>query len=117
MQTFNPLNRLEVYRVALEGIVEASRVAKALPRGCSDIADQMVRAACSTHRNVAEGAGRVSSGDKRHHYAIALGSALEVVACLDEVDALDLGPSTVAARSLALRAAAMLYRPSGRCSR
>jgi four helix bundle protein len=37
--------------------------------------------------NISEGAGRMSRKDKRRHYAIARGSAMEVAAALDLVAA------------------------------
>lgn len=46
-------------------------------------ADQLVRAAESVVRNIAEGAGRRSEGDSAKHYKIARGEAMECAASLD----------------------------------
>src|SRR5687767_14420230 len=45
--------------------------------------DQLVRAAESTVRNIAEGAGRWSQADCAKHYKIARGEAMESAASLD----------------------------------
>ena len=46
-------------------------------------ADQLVRAAESVVRNIAEGAGRWSDADSSKHYKIARGEAMECAASLD----------------------------------
>jgi four helix bundle protein len=46
-------------------------------------ADQLVRAAESVLRNIAEGAGRWSEADSAKHYKIARGEAMECAASLD----------------------------------
>jgi len=73
--------RLDAYRVALE--LHRALVPIARGRELYSLRDQMLRAAESVVLNIAEGAGRVSPADKRRHYAIAAGSAMEVGACLD----------------------------------
>jgi four helix bundle protein len=45
--------------------------------------NQFARCSSSIALNVAEGSGRVSLGDKRHFYSIALGSLRESQAVLD----------------------------------
>jgi four helix bundle protein len=54
-----------------------------LPKGHSSGADQLVRAAESVVRNIAEGAGRWSEADSAKHYKIARGEAMECAASLD----------------------------------
>ena len=54
-----------------------------MPKGQGDRADQLVRAAESVVRNIAEGAGRWSEADSSKHYKIARGEAMECAACLD----------------------------------
>jgi four helix bundle protein len=54
-----------------------------LPRGHFDRSDQLVRAAESVVRNIAEGAGRWSEADSARHYKIARGEAMEAAASLD----------------------------------
>jgi four helix bundle protein len=74
-------DRLEVYRVAREFDVFASRV---LPRrGCASLRDQLERASSSIVLNIAEGCGRFARAEKAHFYLIARGSAMECVGALD----------------------------------
>src|SRR5262245_1294828 len=74
-------DRLEVYRVAREFDVFASRV---LPRrGCASLRDQFARASSSIVLNIAEGCGRYARPEKAHFYLIARGSAMECAAILD----------------------------------
>jgi four helix bundle protein len=61
----------------------AGRVAEDVPRGHSERVDQLVRAAESVLRNIAEGAGRWSDADSAKHYKIARGEAMEYAASLD----------------------------------
>jgi four helix bundle protein len=75
--------RLDVYRCAIEFLAVTTRIRESLPRGNADIADQLRRASLSVPLNVAEGAGKTSTLEKRKHYAIARGSALECGAILD----------------------------------
>jgi four helix bundle protein len=75
--------RLDVYQRALEFLVLATEVTESLPRGHAERADQLVRAAESVVRNIAEGAGRWSEANSAKHYKIARGEAMECAASLD----------------------------------
>jgi four helix bundle protein len=75
--------KLDVYHLALDFLVQANAVIEALPRGRGHLADQFTRASTSIVLNVAEGAGRLSKPDKRRYYLTARGSALESAALLD----------------------------------
>jgi four helix bundle protein len=75
--------RLHVYQRAIEFLALASEVVEALPRGHSERADQLIRAAEAVPRNIAEGAGRWSRADMSKHYKIARGEAMECAASLD----------------------------------
>jgi four helix bundle protein len=75
--------RLDVYQRAIEFLALAYYLVDALPRGHADRADQLTRAAESVIRNIAEGAGRWSSGDSAGRYKIARGEAMECAASLD----------------------------------
>ena len=75
--------RLDVYRRAIEFLVLTTEIVEALPRGHADRADQLVRAAESVVRNIAEGAGRWSEADCSKHYKIARGEAMECASSLD----------------------------------
>ena len=77
--------RLDVYRVALAFAGWERRLR--VPRGNSDLADQLRRAATSIVLNVAEGAGEFSQADKRRFYRMARRSAAECAAALDILEA------------------------------
>jgi four helix bundle protein len=74
---------LDVYGVALDFLLFANEVIEGLPRGRRHLADQLTRASISIVLNLAEGAGKFSSADKRRFYLTARGSATESAALLD----------------------------------
>ena len=73
---------LRIYNVALEMIAGVAGIAEAIEKRDSDLARQMRRAAASVALNIAEGMGN-TAGHKRQRYQSALGSAREVMACVD----------------------------------
>ena len=75
--------KLAAYQYAIQFLALALEVVQALPRGHADDADQLRRSAKSVARNIAEGAGRLTSPDKAKHYAIARGEAVESACSLD----------------------------------
>jgi four helix bundle protein len=75
--------QLDVYQCSTEFLAIAARIISELPVGHSALADQLKRAALSIPVNVPEGVGRTSVADRRRHYAIARGSAMECAAILD----------------------------------
>ena len=75
--------RLDVYQRAIGFLALVVDIVDALPMGQSERADQLVRAAESVVRNIAEGAGRWSAADSAKHYKIARGEAMECAASLD----------------------------------
>jgi four helix bundle protein len=75
--------RLDVYQRAIEFVALAIEVVEVLPRGHAERGDQLIRAAESVVRNIAEGAGRWSDGDASKHYRIARGEAMESASSLD----------------------------------
>ncbi|MFQ5601602.1 MAG: four helix bundle protein [Candidatus Krumholzibacteriia bacterium] len=75
--------RLDVYQVALDFFDLADEIVQDLPRGRGPLRDQLARASLSIVNNIAEGAGKFSSGDKRRYYLSALGSCTESAAMLD----------------------------------
>jgi four helix bundle protein len=105
--------RLDVYRAALEFLPLA--IALVPRQGERAVLDQLERAAQSIVLNIAEGAGRHASGDKRRAYEIAKGSALECAAILDVLRVRGIGtPERHAeARALIVRIAKMLSRLCG----
>src|SRR5688500_18676672 len=74
--------KLDVYRVALEAHAQATTI---LAGDHRIVRDQLERASLSVILNTAEGAGRRSRKDKRRHYAIARGSAMECSAAVDVI--------------------------------
>jgi four helix bundle protein len=75
--------RLDVYQRAIEFLAVVYEIVENVPRGHAERCDQLVRAAESTVRNIAEGAGRWSDADSSKHYKIARGEAMESAASLD----------------------------------
>jgi four helix bundle protein len=79
--------KLDVYQVALE----YHALAKVLTaRADAVLRDQLRRASLSSVLNIAEGAGQRSRPQKRNHYGIARGSAMECAAIVDALRAGDL---------------------------
>ena len=75
--------RLDVYQRANEFLALVYDLVRELRRGNADRADQLIRAAESVVRNIAEGAGRWSQADSANRYKIARGEAMECAASLD----------------------------------
>jgi len=102
------LDRLDVYRVALEFLALASRTRPRSPA----LRDQLGRAAPSIVLNLAEGVGRSTAADQARCFAIARGSALECVAIWDILCAQGVLPGDAHSegRRLLARVVAMLTR-------
>ena len=75
--------KLRVYQRSIEFLALAMEVISNLPKGHAELADQLVRAAQSQPRNIAEGAGRRTTVDQARFYTHARGSAMEAAAALD----------------------------------
>src|SRR5678809_1538377 len=75
--------KLRVYQRSIEFLALTIDVLATLPRGHADLADQLLRAAQSQPRNIAEGAGRRTTVDQARFYTHARGSAMEAAAALD----------------------------------
>jgi four helix bundle protein len=73
---------LRIYEVALRVVAELRPVLVCIERKDRDLARQMRRAVSSVVLNIAEGSGS-SGGTRRERYRSALGSAREVVACIE----------------------------------
>ena len=104
--------RLDVYRCSIRFLACSSQLLGALPRGNGALADPLRRASLSIPLNIAEGVGKTSEPDKRRHFAIARGSALECAAVLDACQVLGLGEVARIEEGKALlrRIASMLTR-------
>ena len=73
---------LRVYDVALRVLEEMRPAVRVIEARDRDLGRQLRRAASSVVLNIAEGSG-CSGGTRRERYRSALGSAREVVACLE----------------------------------
>jgi four helix bundle protein len=101
--------KLDCYRVALEAHAQASAL---VPEHRRVLRDQLERASLSVVLNISEGAGRRSRKDKRRHYAIARGSAMESAAVIDVIARRNLTDATACAtvRALYVRVIQMLTK-------
>ena len=75
--------RLNVYQRAIEFLSVSLEILERMPRGHAARGDQLIRAAESVVRNIAEGAGRWSRADGAKHSKIARGEAMECASSLD----------------------------------
>ena len=82
--------KLEVYQKSIQFLTLSAKAIAAMPRGHSELSDQLKRAALSVPLNIAEASGRTGSLDNAKHFAIARGSALECGAILDALHALQI---------------------------
>ena len=94
---------LEIYPVVLELVRKLAPLLPTLRARSSALADQFERALISVPLNVAEGAGRVTPRERARHYAIARGSAVECLACLDLLELEANPPRTDEGRTTLLR--------------
>ena len=73
---------LRIYTVSLDVAHQAVRFIKTISTNDKNLADQLRRAVTSVPLNLAEGSGS-RGGNRRQRYLTALGSAREVVACIE----------------------------------
>ena len=78
---------LRIYSVVLEMVGESAGIAARIELRDVDLARQMRRAAASVALNTSEGSAN-TGGHKRQRYQTALGSAREVMACIDVAQAM-----------------------------
>ncbi len=76
---------LDVYRLALDFVELCAQLAKRIPRGQGQMADQLRRASSSSADNTGEGAGEFAPKEKARFYRIALRSATESSTIIDIV--------------------------------
>lgn len=107
--TATDAEELDVYRVALAAHAQATTILAGEHR---ILRDQLERASLSIILNVSEGAGRRSRKDKRRHYAIARGSAMECAAAANVIGTCRLADAadTAALRALFVRTIQMLTK-------
>ena len=78
-----PFETLGVWRKSIVLCSDLYRVVDSWPANMRfSLADQVKRAASSVPANIAEGAGRYGSADKRRFYVIARGSVFEIASHL-----------------------------------
>ena len=94
--------KLRVYQRSIEFLALTMEVIGCLPKGHSELADQLLRAAQSQPRNIAEGAGRRTVVDQARFYAHARGSAMEAAAALDTMRVMKLVADTTYVRGMDL---------------
>jgi four helix bundle protein len=94
--------KLRVYQRSIEFLAFIMEVIAELPKGHAELADQLVRAAQSQPRNIAEGAGRRTPIDQARFYAHARGSAMEAATALDTMRVMKLINETCYARGIDL---------------
>ncbi len=94
--------KLRVYQRSIEFLALVMEVLDALPKGHAELADQLLRAAQSQPRNIAEGAGRRTHVDQARFYAHARGSAMEAAAALDTMLVMRLVAEPTHARGIEL---------------
>lgn len=81
--------KLTVYRVSKDFVLECYRLTRLLPvEEKFGMIAQIRRAALSIHLNIAEGASRKSLAERKRFYEIARGSIIEIDAALDIADKL-----------------------------
>ena len=76
--------KLDVYGVSKQFVLECYRLTKSLPMEEKfGMITQIRRAALSVHLNIAEGSSRKSEAERKRYYEIARGSIIEIDAALD----------------------------------
>jgi four helix bundle protein len=94
--------KLRVYQRSIELLALATEVIGTLPKGHSALADQLLRAAQSQPRTIAEGAGRRTAVDQARFYTHARGSAMEAAAALEPMRVMKLVEDATYARGIDL---------------
>jgi four helix bundle protein len=111
-----PHEHLDVYRVALQLVAKAQRVAAHIPRGHRSVAEHLLRSAPNVVLLLAEGANRRGTGEKRQRFVESRGECGEVAAAADVLLVMRLCPAPFAQelKGLAGRVSAMLTGLIGR---
>lgn len=81
--------KLDVYQLSTEIVGETHQIQKEIPRGYGKLREQLRKAALSIPLNIAEASGKTGHADRQQYYATARGSAFEVAAILDSVQAIE----------------------------
>ena len=104
--------KLDVYRCAVRALALSARISATIPKGYSELRDQLKRASLSVSLNIAEGSGRPSAADAARFYGMARGSAMECAAILDACGAIGVADDATRneAMELLVRVVEMLTR-------
>mgnify|MGYP006301985745 FL=1 len=104
--------KLDVYRLSIDYVAWAYRLAKRLKGIDRHARDQLLRASQSIPQNIAEGNGKGTDADRRRFFEIARGSALECSAIQDCLEACDVitTAQNKAGRGMLVRIVSMLTR-------
>ncbi len=104
--------QLDAYRLAIEYVAWAYKLANGLKGADRHIRDQLLRASHSIPLNIAEGNGKGTSADRRRFFEIARGSALECSAIQDCLEACEQLPSekNKDGKAILIRVVSMLTR-------
>jgi four helix bundle protein len=97
-QNMMSYEKMIVYQLAIEFLGIAFQIIEQLPRGYSELADQLKRASLRNPLNIAEGAGKRTKADCRKYFDIARGSAMECGAVLDVCAKLQLAKAELIGR-------------------
>jgi four helix bundle protein len=100
---------LRIYAVAIEMVREVAVVVQAIARVDPDLARQLRRAAASVPLNIAEGS-QSRGRNRAARYQTAMGSAQEVIACVDVAEAMGIASVPSGVRDRADRVIATLRK-------
>ncbi len=92
--------KLRVYQRSIEFLALVVEIIGVVPKGHAELVDQLLRAAQSQPRNIAEGAGRRTKVDQARFYTHARGSAMEAAAALDTLRVMKLVNETTYATGI-----------------
>ena len=104
--------KLDVYQCALQFLALSAEIGGAVPKGNAALVEQLRRASLSIVLNIAEGAGKTTTADRRRFAAIARGSAMECGAVLDACRILQLADEATVSegKDLVVRIVSMLTK-------
>ncbi len=107
--------KLDVYRVSIDYVAWAYRLAKRLKGIDRHARDQLLRASQSIPQNIAEGNGKGTKADRRRFFEIARGSALECAAVHDTLVACEVIDESESSKGkeMLVRIVSMLTRLCG----
>ncbi len=113
-ETHFDVERIDVYRCAVDFVRIAMQVFAELPRGEQELRSQLKRAALSIPLNIAEGSEKTSRPDRARFHAIARGSEMECGALLQVMSIAGFLRADLASngKALLVRIVSMLSRMS-----